>query len=600
MEANANVIPIFFAVDNSYIPFLSVTLRSIIDNASPEYTYLIKILYTNVTEKNIFEIKKYQSENFDIEFVNLNYYIDEVKDKLYVRDYYTKTTYFRLFIPNLYPQFNKVIYLDADTVVLADIAELYNQEMGDNLIAAAPDGAVQNVPEFQEYVEKVVGVADYKNYFNAGILLMNLDELRKFRFQDKFLYLLETVKYTVAQDQDYLNRLCKGKVKILDIVWDKMPFPDEKVKTEDIKIIHFNLSYKPWHGDTLYQEFFWEYAEKTSFIDEIKKIRDNYTEEQRFNDLKTGENLIMLAKKEADCVGDDRYNREKPTIEKSQNRLDILKEIEELERTGRFDQDAEKDPPTITLMPEEVDYLNEKISSKVKTKFANKIGVRFLDTIIKNKKLLIKNINGLENLNNLESGAVITCNHFNPFDVFAVERAYRLSELEETKKLYKVIREGNYTNFPGLYGFFFRNCDTLPLSSNKETMVEFMKAIDTILKKGDLVLMYPEQSLWWNYRKPKPFKQGAFRIAARNKVPVVPIFITMEDSEIIGEDGFPIQEYTINIGKCIYPENNFTEKENSKIMMQKNFEYCKNVYEEFYKTPLKYTTEKKYLNKEGT
>ena len=302
----------------------------------------------------------------------------------------------------------------------------------------------------------------------------------------------------------------------------------------------------------------------------------------------------MSEKKEVNSIDD-----QNKIIEKSQARLEIIKAIEELERTGQFDQDVEKDPPSIMLMPEEVDYLNEKITSKVKTKFANKIGVKFLETIIKNKKLLIKEIKGIENLNSLKGGAVITCNHFNPFDVFAIEKVYRVSGLDETKKLYKVIREGNYTNFPGLYGFFFRNCDTLPLSSNKDTMIEFMKAIDEILKNGDLILMYPEQSLWWNYKKPKPFKQGAFRIASRNKVPVIPIFITMEDSEYIGEDGFPIQEYIINIGIPIYPDSSLTEKENSKIMMETNFEYCKNVYEKFYNTTLQYTTEKKYLDKVG-
>ena len=591
----SNIIPIFFAVDNSYIPFLAVTLKSIIDNASDYNTYLIKILYTNISEKNMQEIKKYQSSKFDIEFVNLTYYIDKVKDKLYTRDYYTKTTYFRLFIPDLYPQFDKAIYLDADVVALTDVAELYNQDIENNLVAAVPDEAVMNIPEFQGYVEKVVGVVNYKNYFNAGILLMNLDELRKFKFQEKFLYLLETVKYAVAQDQDYLNRLCKGRVKILDAVWDKMPIPSENIATENIKIIHYNLSYKPWHNETLYQEFFWKYAEKTRFIDEIRKIRENYTEEQRFEDMKTGENLIKLAQKESDCVGDDRYMKDSQPTEKSEDRIEILKKIEMLEKTGQFDKDVEDDPPTIKLLPEEVDYLNEKLTSKVKTRFANRMGEKFLEIIIKNKKLLIKDIKGIENLNALEGGAIITCNHFNPFDVFAIEKVFRLSDLAKTKKLYKVIREGNYTNFPGLYGFFFRNCDTLPLSSSSETMIEFMKATDTILKRGDLILIYPEQSLWWNYKKPKPVKQGGYRIAARNNVPVLPIFITMEDSEYTGEDGFPIQEYTINIGKAIYPNKKMSEKENTKIMKEKNFEIWKKIYEEFYQVPLEYTTEKEYL-----
>ena len=156
--------------------------------------------------------------------------------------------------------------------------------------------------------------------------------------------------------------------------------------------------------------------------------------------------------------------------------------------------------------------------------------------------------------------------------------------------MYKVIREGNYTNFPGLYGFFFRNCDTLPLSSSTETMVEFMRAVDTILQRNDFILIYPEQSMWWNYRKPKPLKNGAFRFAARNNVPVIPIFITMEDSSIIGEDGFFVQEYIINIEKPIYPDSKLSEKENCNIMKDKNFEVWKKVYENFYKIPLEYTT----------
>ena len=163
-------------------------------------------------------------------------------------------------------------------------------------------------------------------------------------------------------------------------------------------------------------------------------------------------------------------------IEKAQDRLEILEEIDRLEREGRFDVDPEKDPPTIILTPENVDYLKKKSTSKIKRTVANKFGERFLNEILKNNRLIIKEVNGIENIQSIETGAMITCNHFNPFDCFTVEKVFRMSENEKDKRLYKVIREGNYTNFPGLYGFFFRNCDTLPLSSNKRTMVNFMKA----------------------------------------------------------------------------------------------------------------------------
>ena len=280
-------------------------------------------------------------------------------------------------------------------------------------------------------------------------------------------------------------------------------------------------------------------------------------------------------------------------IEKSPDRLAIMAEIEKLEREGKFDVDPEKDPPTIELEPDQIDYLRRSITDKLKARTANKIGETFLNNLLRKNKLIIKEINGIENLNKVESGAMITCNHFNPFDSFTVEKVFRTSNQIKNKKLYKVIREGNYTNFPGLYGFLFRNCDTLPLSSNMRTMTIFMKAVDEILQRGDFILIYPEQSLWWNYKKPKPLKSGAFRLATRNNVPVIPIFITMQDSDKIGEDGFPIQEYIVNIAEPIYPDENLSEKENTVIMKEKNSEVWKKIYEDFYKIPLTYTTENK-------
>ena len=157
MEKYKEVIPIFFAVDDGYIPFLAVTLQSIVEKSKEEYYYVVKILYTNISEENKEKINKYKRENIEIEFVNLNYYIEKVKDKLYTRDYFSMTTYFRLFISNLYPQYNKAIYLDSDIVLLTDVAELYMQDIGDNLVGAVADDIIQQNEVFQEYVEKVVG-----------------------------------------------------------------------------------------------------------------------------------------------------------------------------------------------------------------------------------------------------------------------------------------------------------------------------------------------------------------------------------------------------------------------------------------------------------
>lgn len=308
MNKELKEIPIFYAVDNGYIPFLGVSIQSLIDNSSEKNKYTIKILYTNVSKENMERIKKLEKENISIEFIDLNSQLENIKDKLYTRNYFSNTTYFRLFIPELYPQYDKAIYLDSDTAILTDIANLYNEDIANNLVAGIPDGAVQTIPVFQEYVEKVIGVVDYNNYFNAGILVMNLEELRKYKFQEKFLYLLGKIKFEVAQDQDYLNRLCKGRVKLLDFSWNTMPVMGKSDR--DIKIVHYNLGFKPWFFDNvLYQEYFWKYAEKTEFYYKIKKFRKNYTEEDKERDDASSAKLIELAKQESDCVGDDRINR---------------------------------------------------------------------------------------------------------------------------------------------------------------------------------------------------------------------------------------------------------------------------------------------------
>ena len=186
---NKNIVPVFMAVDDGYIPFLGVALKSVIENSSKENKYEIKILYTKVSEENKNKIKAYETENVSIEFVDLSSKLHEIEDKLYTRNYFSNTTYFRLFIPELYPEYDKAVYIDCDTVIVADIAELYNTDMGTNLVAAAPDDIIQYNKVFQDYAELVVGVESYTKYFNAGVLLMNLDQLRKFKFQEKFIYL---------------------------------------------------------------------------------------------------------------------------------------------------------------------------------------------------------------------------------------------------------------------------------------------------------------------------------------------------------------------------------------------------------------------------
>ncbi|MCQ2591529.1 MAG: 1-acyl-sn-glycerol-3-phosphate acyltransferase [Treponema sp.] len=284
-------------------------------------------------------------------------------------------------------------------------------------------------------------------------------------------------------------------------------------------------------------------------------------------------------------------------IEKAPDRLKVLERIDEYERKGWWSKDVEDDPETIPLKPEQVDYLNKKLINKILSKIVNKKAYDFIENLIKNGQLIIKDVHGIENFTKLANqGTLITCNHFNAFDNFAIHHIVLPYLHKEKRDLYKVIREGNYTNFPGLYGLFFRHCNTLPLSANFSTMKKFLGAVDILLKRGEKILSYAEQGMWWNYRKPRPLTNGAFNLAVKSDVPVLPMFITMTDSDKIGSDGFPIQEYTVHILEPIYPDPAKTKKENIEFMRDKNYEMWKKVYEDFYGIPLTYLTENDVSN----
>lgn len=276
-------------------------------------------------------------------------------------------------------------------------------------------------------------------------------------------------------------------------------------------------------------------------------------------------------------------------MEKSEQRLKIQKKIEELEKSKQWDKDVEDDPETIELLPDKVDYLCKKLSTKIKTFVANRAGQNFFEKLIKNGTLVIDRVVGIENFQAVKGGSIVTCNHFNACDNYAVWKI--LQPHMNGRKLYKVIREGNYTNPPAPYGLFMKYCNTLPLSSNVHTMRKFMRAVDTLLKRGENILVYPEQAMWWNYRKPRPMKDGAFKLAVNSGVPVVPIFITMEDSDKLDGDGFPIQKYILNVLPAIYPDENLNKKQNIERMKNENYKLWVKTYEEFYGKKLTYDKE---------
>ena len=279
-------------------------------------------------------------------------------------------------------------------------------------------------------------------------------------------------------------------------------------------------------------------------------------------------------------------------IKKAQDRLEVLAKIDELERQGIFDKDVENDLPTLELLPNQIDYKRKKLINKIKRYFTYKTAYKMLNKMKKAGLFKFEKIIGIENMQTVKSGAILTCNHFGDLDSFITQLTFKSAKIKH-KRLYRVIREGNYTNPPKTFAPIMRNCDTLPLSQNKETMKKFLQATNELLQEGNFVLIYPEESMWWNYRKPKPLKTGAFKFATKNNVPVIPCFVTMQDSDQIGPDGFPIQIFTMHVEKAIYPDKKLNLKENIEQMKEKNYNIWKNIYEKTYGIPLTYLCDKK-------
>lgn len=293
-KSNKKSIPIFFATDDNYVPFLDVAIRSLIENASKDYFYDIHILNTGLLFRNRQTLKQNECENVSISFDDISRHISEIEKKFKNVYHYGLAAYYRLFIESLFPQYSKILYLDCDIVVLGDVSKLYNTDLEGNMLAGVRDSFVACTPEFQEYVRVGLGI-EPENYISSGILIVDLDKFRESKIEEKFTYLLEKYNFeSVAPDQDYLNFLCKGRIKYIPNGWNKSSAVS---KVEGgLNIVHYALAKKPWQFDGVVdEEYFWHYAEKSPFYMQILTIKKSFTDEQKAKKELAGIEILSKA-----------------------------------------------------------------------------------------------------------------------------------------------------------------------------------------------------------------------------------------------------------------------------------------------------------------
>lgn len=270
-------IPIVFAFDNNLIEAACVCFTSLLLNSEKDTFYEIIVLHSPNIELKKEGLTKVTNSfvNCSLRFVKVNNTFENAFEIRHV----TKATYYRLLIPDILPEYPKVIYSDVDVIFRSDLSEVYNTDLSDNYIAATLDIGMNT---FNNAYVKKLNLSKEWEYIQAGFIILNLTEIRKNNIVSKFIS--EASKNYTYQDQDILNVVCDGRKKLLKPVWNvndcayinflssesKLP---SWITREDINLalhkgtIHYS-GYKPWQRYSLAFDIWWEYYRKSKIYDE--------------------------------------------------------------------------------------------------------------------------------------------------------------------------------------------------------------------------------------------------------------------------------------------------------------------------------------------
>ncbi len=248
-----------------------------------------------------------------------------------------------------------------------------------------------------------------------------------------------------------------------------------------------------------------------------------------------------------------------------------------LELKGEFNADENENESKGALPIDDYVYIKRGPKNWVKRKFYTALFKAYSKKI---NKIFNTQVVGKENKKGVK-GAIVTCNHISYFDSLVARTGIGFDS-------YFIADEFN--NFPGFMGELARNVGYLPVSSDHKIMRKLNDALEIVLtKKKKKVLIYPEQSMWRDYEKPRPLKNGAYHYAVKFNVPILPLFITLSPSGVT-ENGRERKNFTLHILPPIYPKENLSNKENLDYLKAENFRLWKECYEQTYNKKLVYTT----------
>lgn len=286
------IVPIVTTFNENYALTGTALIQSIIENSDPTCFYDIYILegaLTDATKFN-FQFMFRNLKNFKLNIINLDRYFEG--KELYLHAHFSKEICYRILIPTILPQYNKVIYLDADMVVNRDIQHLFDIDIGQNSIAAVKDYAMKGFIKYktmcrdacgsltaEEYLKQYLGMKNPYDYVQSGTLVLNTEKIRKTGTDQLILQDLCKTSYWFP-DQDLINKHLEGDIYFLDTNWNVLhgngnldtffkKLPLEVMENyfnarKDPWIIHFAGEQKPWlNSSTEFAAIFYYYLRNT-------------------------------------------------------------------------------------------------------------------------------------------------------------------------------------------------------------------------------------------------------------------------------------------------------------------------------------------------
>ncbi len=284
-------VSVVFSSDDFYVPYLSALLESVKCHADPKRNYDLIVMHDGITPRNQRILKdQIEDTNLSLRFFDTKYYMHDRSDGLALRGHFKIETYFRLLLQDVLPEWDKVLYLDSDMIVLRDVAELFDEDIEGYLLAATRDADTAGLyngwePGKKQYMDEVLKIKEPYGYFQAGTILFNLKEFRASYSVDELFEFASSYSWELL-DQDVLNYFAQGRVKYVPMCWNVMmdwrgirikeiigraphDMYGEYMKAHnDPAVCHYAGPDKPWNVfDSDLAEHFWRYSRLSPYYE---------------------------------------------------------------------------------------------------------------------------------------------------------------------------------------------------------------------------------------------------------------------------------------------------------------------------------------------